>query len=62
MNDGWVATYKITLRNMCEHDEPGAEDIVKKILHEEGIFGCADMDGRWIYCELVSLEKLKDEQ
>jgi len=58
MNDGWVATYKITLRNMCEHDEPGAEDIVKKILHEEGIFGCADMDD----CELVSLEKLKDEQ
>jgi hypothetical protein len=56
MSDAWIATYKITLRSMCEHDEPNAEDIVKCILDSEGIFGCADMDD----CELVLLEKLED--
>lgn len=58
LNDGWVATYRITLRNMCEHDEPGAEDTVKNVLESEGVFGYADMDD----CELVSLEKLVEAE
>lgn len=56
MSDAWIAIYRVVLRNMCEHDEPDAENIVKDVLREEGVFGCADLDDM----ELVSLERLAE--
>jgi len=56
MTDAWVATYRVILRNMCEHDEPNAENLVKDVLNEEGVFSCADLDDM----ELISLERLEE--
>lgn len=51
----WIAVYRVTIKNLCAHDEPGALAIAKDCIESEGLFGVADMDD----FELVSLEPMR---
>lgn len=55
MSDCWTAIYRVTIKNLVEHDEPDALAIAKYCIESEGLFGVADMDD----FELVSLEPTK---
>lgn len=52
VGEDWVAVYRVTIKNLVEHDEPDALEIAKDCIASEGIFGVADMDD----FELISLE------
>lgn len=52
----WVATFKVTLHDACDHDEENASECVKELINEEGLFGLCDMSD----FELLSLDPLPE--
>lgn len=42
MSPDWIVTIRVRLRNCCEHDEPGAEAIVRNLIQEETLMGVSD--------------------
>lgn len=52
MSSDWVAVYRVTIKNLVEHNEPEAKAIAKDCIESEGLFGVADMDD----FELISLD------